>query len=198
MKLVVGTSSTWSMRAWLCLKLADVDFEEFVIDLAADSYTEQLQQHSASKLVPVLQLAKLQIHDSLAIAEYVNELADYPLYPNDVNQRAIARSLAAELHSGFSTLRNECPFSLDKVIPVVMSPAIANEVARLECIWSQARGEFYFEQAGIVDAFYSVLAYRLATYGITLEGHAGQYQQSLLQWPLFKQAIAHWQKLSNG
>ena len=195
MKLVVGTASTWSMRAWICLKLADVDFDEFVIDLATESYPKQLQQHSLSKLVPVLQLANLQIHDSLAIAEYINELADYPLYPNDINERAIGRSLAAELHSGFSTLRNECPFSFDKVIATVISPAIATEVARLECIWSEAKGEFYFEQAGIVDAFYSVLAYRLASYGITLEGRAGQYQQRLLQWPLFKQAIAHWQAL---
>jgi len=198
-KLVVGTDSTWSIRAWLCLKISEQASEDIVINLGHDSYKQQIKKHSATMLVPVLIHDSLNVHDSLAIAEYVNELSDGALYPNSVIERAQARSLCAELHSGFMNLRSACPFTLEHNPAAIMTPEIVAELNRLTSIWSSAQGSFMYQKAGVVDAFYAVLAYRLSSYGIELAGDAGRYQQSLLSWSLFKEAINQardWHKIS--
>ena len=195
MTLIVGTDSTWSLRAWMCMTLAKLPFEQKVIDLASDSYKEVLHPHSPTGKVPVLQHDKLRVHDSLAIAEYANELGHGALYPNEASDRALARSLCAELHAGFGALRSRCPFTLQAVEPAEITEELKREIERLTAVFAAAQRPFMFEQPGAVDAFYAILAYRLNHYGILLSDEAGQYQRSLLDWPLLQQAIrqaGHW------
>ncbi len=191
MNLTVGTDSTWSLRAWICSQIAQIDVEINVIDLTELDYKSEIVKFSKSGLVPALTVDTFVIHDSLAIIEYFNECANGVLYPKSKLKRALARSLCAELHAGFMSLRSQCPFSLDKVAPLaVNNTEIENELARIEAIFKLAKLPFMFDDAGVVDAFYSILAFRLKAYGINLPGKAGAYQDSLLNWSSLKQAIA--------
>ncbi|EKO3437020.1 glutathione S-transferase [Vibrio fluvialis] len=190
MEMLVGNGSTWSLRAWMCGRLANVELGIKVVDLTNSDYKKHLAVQSPSGLVPALNIDGTVIHDSLAIAEYFNELADGGLYPRDALQRAVARSLCAEMHSGFLSLRRLCPFSLEPVEPLTeLTPELEADIARATTVFNQAQLPFMFEQAGAVDAFYAVLAFRLQSYGVALEGKAGEYQQSLLEWPLTKDAV---------
>ena len=189
MQLIVGAESTWSMRAWMAAKLVNLSPELVVIPLGADGYQQEMKKHSTTGLVPVLKHDGLQLHDSLAICEYLNELSTGALLPSDMKQRAIARSLCAELHSGFPTLRARCPFSIQPVTQLSDRAPISGELRRMEQIFAAAEGGFMFNQPSLVDVFYAVMAYRMASYGLMLDGKAGEYQQRLCQWPLFQQAL---------
>jgi len=191
MKLIVGTDSSWSLRAWICVSLVGKAFEEQIIDLSHNKRTLQLAQVSDTALLPVFCDGDMCIHDSLAIAEYLNEISQGGLYPQEQQPRAQSRSLIAEMHSGFFALRSAMPFTLETVTQVLpISDAINAELARVDAIFSGAQLPFMYANPGAVDAFYGILAYRLNQYGIKLQGQAGRYQQSLLQWPLLQQAIA--------
>jgi len=200
MKLIVGGLSTWSMRAWMCARLADMEVEEIVIPLGADAYKEKLKQYSSTGLVPVLIDGDLVVHDSLAIAEYLNELSGGRLYPTDKADRAIARSLCAELHSGFTAVRTNCPFTMGNAECNVSSDILQPDLDRLSKIFSQAKFGFMFDTPSVVDVFYAVMAKRLYNYGIVFDGKAGQYQQFLLDWDLLQSALGvstRWQKEVN-
>ena len=190
MKLIVGTDSTWSLRAWICSQLAQINLELNVIDLTKTGYKSKILTYSPTGLVPALVEDDLVIHDSLAIAEYFNEYSKGALYPKSQSDRALARSLCLELHSGFMNLRSHCPFSLEKTKPLSeLDDDIKNELTRIESIFELAQLPFMFHSAGVVDAFYSILAFRLKTYGIKFQGKAGAYQESLLNWSTLQQAI---------
>jgi glutathione S-transferase len=190
MNLLVGTDSTWSLRAWICSQLADLDISLQIIDLTRADYKAQILNVSPSGLVPALINDSFVIHDSLAIVEYFNECSKGSLFPSDSAERALARSLCAELHSGFTNFRIKCPFTLEKVLPLSdSSNGIQSEIFRLESIFEQAHLPYMFESAGAIDAFYAILAFRLKVYGYHLNGKAGDYQESLLNWSYLKQAI---------
>ncbi|WP_438834167.1 glutathione S-transferase N-terminal domain-containing protein [Aeromonas oralensis] len=188
--LTVGTGSTWAMRAALVLAMSGLEWQELVFDLEDAKELQRLKRLAPAGLVPWLDHDGVRIHDSLAIAEYLHELCPARrLYPEARAERALARSLCAELHAGFRQIRTLLPFFLGA--PTRSEPPVEaiGELARLQTIWSQARGSFYFGEAGILDAFYAVMAYRLASYGIQLPGQAGAYQQALLAWPLWQQTL---------
>ncbi|HDC4321124.1 glutathione S-transferase [Aeromonas hydrophila] len=188
--LTVGTGSTWAMRAALVLAMSGLEWQEQVFDLEDAKELQRLKRLAPAGLVPWLDHDGVRIHDSLAIAEYLHELCPARrLYPEAPAERALARSLCAELHAGFRQIRTLLPFFLGA--PTRSEPPVEaiGELARLQTIWSQARGPFYFGEAGILDAFYAVMAYRLASYGIQLPGQAGAYQQALLAWPLWQQTL---------
>ncbi|MGL5842366.1 MAG: glutathione S-transferase [Aeromonas hydrophila] len=188
--LTVGTGSTWAMRAVLVLAMSGLEWQEQVFDLEDAKELQRLKRLAPAGLVPWLDHDGVRIHDSLAIAEYLHELCPARrLYPEARAERALARSLCAELHAGFRQIRTLLPFFLGA--PTRSEPPVEaiGELARLQTIWSQARGPFYFGEAGILDAFYAVMAYRLASYGIQLPGQAGAYQQALLAWPLWQQTL---------
>lgn len=190
MKLIVGTDSTWSLRVWICLKLVNVEVTEQVINLTSEDYKPILLKYSPSGLVPALIDATCVIHDSLAITEYINEYSNGGLYPENVGERALARSLCSEMHSGFMNLRKQLPFTVKPIAKTVaLSENIEAELSRVKTIFELATIPYMSESAGAVDAFYSILAFRLNSYGITFQGKAGEYQQSLLNWPLLNQAI---------
>ena len=195
--LIVSFPSTWSLRAWLVLKLSGLDFTTTPVKLYQPDTPARLRGLSDTLLVPVLHHNGFKVHDSLAIVEYVNELAsDRLLYPADRQQRALARSLCAELHSGFVQLRTQHSFFVGPHVQAQPTPPVKNELTRLQTLWDQAKAPFYFEHVGIVDAYYAVMAERLDVYGLELQGNAKHYQQQLLQWPLFQEgmeALQQWQ-----
>lgn len=198
MKLVVGTDSTWSLRVWICLQLSKLEVSEQVIDLTLVGYKSKILKYSPTGLVPALMNGSIVIHDSLAITEYINECSNGALYPESVEERALARSLCAEMHSSFINIRNQYPFTLDKTSNLSdFSKNIQTELIRIETIFEEAKTPYMFGSAGAVDAFYSILAFRLKSYGITFQGKAGEYQQSLLNWKLLQDAIGQailWKK----
>ncbi|MFQ2272087.1 glutathione S-transferase N-terminal domain-containing protein [Aeromonas enteropelogenes] len=188
--LTVGTGSTWAMRAALVLAMSGLEWQVQVFDLDDATALARLKRQAPAGLVPWLDHDGVRVHDSLAIAEYIHELCpDRQLYPPSLAERALARSLCAELHAGFRQIRTLLPFFLGA--PTRIDPPVEaiGELARLQESWGQARGPFYFGEAGILDAFYAVMAYRLASYGIQLPGLAGEYQKALLAWPLWQETL---------
>jgi len=199
MEIVVGTKkwSTWSLRPWLALKRTGQPFKETVVELrqAGTSETE-IAKHSPSHLVPVLKDGDLAIWDSLAICEYLAET--FPaarLWPQDAALRALGRSAAAEMHSGFTSLRGECPMALEEAPRVVaISEATQRDVRKIVERWNQllkrSGGPFLLGDWSIADAFYTPVATRFRTYGIHLSdygdtGPAGAYAERLLETPEF-------------
>lgn len=198
MELVVGTKkwSTWSMRPWLVLKRSGLSFTETLVELRQENNQSEaeIRVHSPSGLVPVLKDGGLIVWDSLAISEYVAEKAP-GLWPADPTARALARAAAAEMHSGFSSLRGECPMALD-VEPrtAELSPATQKDIRRITALWSELLhrfgGPFLGGTWSVADAFYTPVATRFRTYGVKLSdygdsGAAGEYCQRLLETPEF-------------
>ncbi len=190
-ELVVAPPSTWALRAWLTLKLCGVPFHlqnvshDFLLD------KPRMLQLSDTGLVPVLIHNGLKIHDSLAIAEYLHELfPNKQLYPGNRHLRAQARSLVAELHSGFTALRTQLPFFIGEPKSGLVDANGKNELRRLSECWANATLPFYFAEPGVVDAFYAVMAARLYRYQITVEASAEPYFQSLLRWNLLQEGLA--------
>ena len=198
MELVIGTKkwSTWSLRPWLVLKRSGLPFTETLVELRQENNMSEaaIRAHSPSGLVPVLKADGLTIWDSLAISEYVAEKAP-GLWPKDTAARAMARAAAAEMHSGFGSLRGECPMALEVAPKVVeLSPATQKDIRRIAAVWNEmlARfgGPFLAGEWSIADAFYTPVATRFRTYGVKLSdygdaGPAGEYCERLLQQPEF-------------
>jgi glutathione S-transferase len=203
MELIIGTKawSTWSMRPWLALKATGAAFDETLIALRQENMASAaaILAHSPSGLVPFLRDGPedrgVAIGDSLAICEYLAER--FPaagLWPADPVARAHARSAAAEMHSGFSALRAECPMDLSADVGAVeLSEAAGKDVARIVALWSGLLGRFggpWLGGAGwgIADAFFTPVATRFRTYGVTLSdfgdaGPAAAYSARLLARP---------------
>jgi glutathione S-transferase len=207
MQIVVGTKkwSTWSLRPWLALKHTGEPFEETLVALRqADASTTEILKHSPSGLVPALRDGDLVLWDSLAICEYLHER--YPaakLWPDDRTARAVGRAAAAEMHSGFGSLRGECPMDLDLRQIVPLSEATQKDVRRIVAVWndllSRFDGPFLLGQWSIADAFYTPVATRFRSYGIHPSdygdtGPAGEYCQRLLQTPAFLE----WERAAQG
>lgn len=190
MTLYVGPDSTWSLRVCLALKLAKIDYQTQVMPLSGAEFKQQLKAISQTGLVPALKTQQVELHDSLAIAEYINELSNGVLYPQAQTQRAQARSLVAEMHSGFFALRTTFPFGPKLAKTPELSDLIIKELQRVTHIFSGANGRFYFGQASLVDCFYAILAKRLADHQIWLKGTAGDYQNALLTWDLLTAVLS--------
>jgi glutathione S-transferase len=198
MEIVVGTKkwSTWSLRPWLVLKRSGLPFTETLVPLREDGVTsEAIAPHSPSGLVPVLKDEGLIVWDSLAICEYLAEKQP-GLWPKDPAARARARAAAAEMHSGFSSLRGECPMDLTAEPRVVeLSEATHKDIRRIVALWSDLLGRhggpFLAGDWSIADAFFTPVATRFRTYGVKLSdfgdaGACGEYAERLLDQPEFK------------
>ena len=195
MELVIGTKkwSTWSMRPWLVLKHTGAPFTETVVELRQEDGRSEadIAAHSPSGLVPVLKDEGLTLWDSLAICEYLAErFPEAGLWPKDAERRALGRAAAAEMHSGFASLRGECPMALDQPVRVTeLSPLTQKNIRRIVELWSELLdrygGPFLLGSWSIADAFYTPVATRFRTYGVHLSdygdpGEAGEYAARLL------------------
>ncbi|SDT91109.1 glutathione S-transferase [Pseudomonas pohangensis] len=196
MQLVIGDKniSSWSLRAALVLELTAEPYAEILVRLYQPDTRARILEHSPTGKVPLLKTAEGPIWDSLAIAEYLAET--YPeahLWPRGEYARAVARSVCAEMHSGFVALRTHLPMDLcrDQALTVVPDEAQA-DIQRICTLWAGCRaqfgqdGPFLFGHASIADAFYAPVASRLRSYRIELPEVAAAYVESIYQWPPFQ------------
>ncbi len=200
LKIVLGNKnySSWSLRPWLVLKHLGARFEEQVIPLDQPSTAEQLRKFSPSGRVPVLIDGDTVVWDSLAICEYLHErFPDRSLWPKDAKARAMARSVSAEMHSGFSALRQHLPMKFRETFPLrPLQPDVRADIARILQLWSDCRvrfgggGPFLFGAFSIADAMYAPVVSRLKTYGVLLEGLAAAYAEALWGLPSVQEWLA--------
>jgi glutathione S-transferase len=201
--LVIGDKawSSWSLRPWLAMKASKIAFREELIRLRQPDTAAEIARHSPSGRVPVLKHGALTIWDSLAICEYLAELAPKTgLWPQDAGARAAARAISAEMHSGFQALRNEFPMDFHaRISGRVPSAQTRADIERVVSIWQGMRhkygaaGPFLFGAFTIADAMYAPVATRFTTYCLDLaaygdDGSAANYAQTILAMP----AMAEW------
>ena len=188
--LVIGNRnySSWSMRPWLAMRMADVPFTEQIIWLDTPTARDQKLRFAPSGRVPILIEDGHPTWDSLAICERVAELfPDRGMWPADPRDRATARSLVAEMHSGFQALRTEMPLNCRRRKPLGRpgSAALTADIARITSIWNDARGPFLFGRFGIADAFFAPVAGRFLGYQVELTGAAAAYHSRMIALPAF-------------
>ncbi len=193
--LVLGNRnySSWSLRGFLAARLAGIEFEEHLVRLSEPGTRAALLSHSPAAKVPVLKHGQRVVWDSLAIVEYLAEQRPRAgLWPADPDARALARSIAAEMHSGFAALRQHMPMNLRKHLPGKgRGPAVEADIARIGQIWQDCRqrfgagGRFLFGGPSAADAMYAPVATRFRTYGVALDPVAQDYVEAVLAWPPF-------------
>jgi glutathione S-transferase len=198
--LVLGSKnlSSWSLRPWLVLKHIGVDFTEVVIPLDHQDTAGLIRRHSEAGLVPVLHHVDLTVWDSLAITEYLAErFPESAVWPSDPHDRARARAAAAEMHSGFSALRNAMPMAFAERRPHPPdSTALDTDIRRILDLWSDLRtrpradGPFLFGRFCAADAFFAPVVSRFRTYGVRLEGAAADYADRIWQLDAMQQWLA--------
>jgi len=189
-KLVIGNKnySSWSLRPWLLLKAFNIQFLEISESLQPDDLRERLLVHSPAGKVPVLIEPDVLVWDSLAICEYVCDVhLDGKGWPHTAKDRAKARAICCEMHSGFNALRNALPMNIRAKRKVDLSAAVAIDIARIDAIWSDHhRTGWLFDSFGIADCFYAPVALRFETYNIKLSPAARAYQVKLLAHPALR------------
>jgi glutathione S-transferase len=199
LKLVIGNKnySSWSMRPWLALRANHIAFEEIFIPLYTGAADKQriLDVTPAGK-VPALIDGDVTVWDSLAIIEYLAErFPEAGLWPGDRAARAHARSICAEMHSGFMALRNECPMNLHRPVrAVALSDDARANIARIQEIWLECRvrhgglGPFLFGRFGGADAMFAPVVYRFRTFAIDVAPEVQAYMSTMMALP----AVEEW------
>ena len=192
MLLVVGNKnySSWSLRAWLAMKVLGIPFEERRIALYQPASKPELLKYSPAGKVPCLVDGEVTVWDSLAILEYLAER--WPaLWPADAAGRARARSISAEMHSGFPNLRQHMCMNIRRHIPGQgRTPEVLAEIARIVAIWSEGRGPFLFGGFGAADAMYAPVVLRFRTYAVDLPPACRAYAERVLALP----ALQEWMR----
>jgi glutathione S-transferase len=202
--LVIGNKnySSWSMRGWLMAKAAGIDFEEIVVPLDLPETQPTIRKHSPSGRVPVLLHRGLAVWDSLAIAEYLNDLKpETGLWPAASAARAHARSISAEMHSGFADLRTNMPMNIRASYPGKgMTPTVRADIERITSMWRDCRKRFVgaapkdegflFGSFGAADAMYAPVVMRFRTYAVPLDSAAEAYCTAILAYPAVKEWMA--------
>jgi glutathione S-transferase len=187
--------SSWSARPWIALRGAGIPFTEHAVSLQPDAGKPARFAALPAGRVPVLEHDGVVVWDSLAICEYLAER--HPgLWPADATARAWARSICAEMHSGFGALRSEMSMDVRARRPQrKRSDAVRADIARIEQIWTETRrrfgagGPLLFGSFTIADAYYAPVAFRFQTYGVEPAGEAGAYARALLALP----AVREWE-----
>ena len=194
--LYVGNKnySSWSLRGWLVTRLSGAPFKEVMVALGPEGIPNPANRSFSPTLrVPCLHDGDTVVWDSLSLAEYLAERHS-GMWPADPVARAWARSICAEMHSGFSALRNEMTMCIREQVDVrPWSSALERDIERITGIWNESRRQFgkggpYLCGAfSVADAFYAPVAFRLRTYGVVPAGDAGDYLQALLAHPWLRE-----------
>jgi glutathione S-transferase len=196
--LVIGNKnySSWSLRPWIAMKVAGIAFAEEVVSLDAADFSERVRKISATGKVPALADGETHVWESLAILEYLAE--KYPqagLWPTDPGARAHARSIAAEMHAGFTPLRRHYPMNVWR--PVKRrepNPEVVEHVQRIDRMWTDCRsrfgeaGAFLFGAFGAADAMYAPVVSRFHTYAVDVGPVSRAYMAAVMALP----AWAEW------
>jgi len=196
LKLVIGNKnySSWSMRPWLAMRATHIAFEEIFIPL----YTGQNDKNrilvfARSGKVPILIDGETTVWDSLAIIEYLAErFPDARLWPENRAERAHARSISAEMHSGFLSLRSECGMNLHRPVGAIkLSEDARADITRVQEIWTDCRarygkrGPFLFGAFGAADAMFAPVVHRFRTYAIAVSLEVKTYMETMMALPAF-------------
>lgn len=188
--------SSWSMRPWVLLRGLGVEFDEVQLKFESAAWRENIARLSPTGLVPVLWLDGEPVWDTLAIAETVAERwPEKRAWPRDARARAVARSVCAEMHSGFRALRSAMPMNIRGAYPGKgMSPDVRRDIDRIVAIWTSCRerygegGDLLFGHFTIADAFYAPVVTRFVTYAVELPPAARRYADAVLRLP----AVQEW------
>jgi glutathione S-transferase len=191
MLLIIGNKnySSWSFRPWIAMKVAGISFEERVISLNDPDFKRAIASVSKNGRVPAIDDDGVHVWESLAVLEYLAEkFPDAKLWPADVQARAHARAIAAEMHAGFSALRSECPMNFWRPVKrrELSAEALA-DAARIDAMWSEclARygGPFLFGAFGAADAMYAPVVSRFHTYAVEVGERARAYMDAVMALP---------------
>lgn len=183
--------SSWSLRPWVLMRALEIPFEEKMNPFLPGSNWTQFRKFSPSGTVPVLVSGQDTVWDSLAIVEFLAEQYK-SVWPADQAARTWARCAAAEMHSGFSALRDVCSMSCGVRIKLhEISPALQKNIARIDELWCEGLDRFGGPFLGgesftAVDAFYAPVVFRMQTYGLTLSDKAQAYAQHMLEFPAMR------------
>ena len=174
LQLIIGNKaySSWSLRPWLLMRHAGVEFAEVRLPLYTKSWHDTIGNYSPTGKVPVLIDGAVTVWESLAICEYIaDKFPDRSLWPAASNARAVARAVSAEMHSGFAELRTRMPMNMRRrIVGKEYSIGVTNDIARIVSIWNEVRsrfgdsGPFLFGDFSIADAMYAPVVSRFATY----------------------------------
>lgn len=204
MKLIIGNKaySSWSLRGWLACKQSGIPFEELVVHIDGEEWDKRRTGDEfapSSGKVPILWDGEAVVWDSLAIVEYLNEKTGNSglFWPDDAAARAMARSMAAEMHSSYTALRRAHMMNIRKVYPPApLTEEVARDLTRIMELWAQARachggtGEFLFGEFGAVDIMFAPVVTRIVTYSLPVPRFAQSYMLSVLQHPFMQDWIA--------
>ncbi len=197
--LVIGNKnySSWSMRPWIAMKAAGIPFEEVLIPLYLPGSKERILSYSPAGKVPILIDGDTAVWETLAILDYLAErFPDAKLWPADRAARALARSVAAEMHAGFAALRQHCTMNLwlpPKPRPQTHTPEVLENLARIEAIWADCRarfgkgGPFLFGATfGAADAMYAPVVARFHNYGLPVSAETRAYMDAVMASPAWR------------
>lgn len=197
--LVIGNKnySSWSMRPWVAMKAFNIPFTEVRVLLDQPDTSNNISMYSASGRVPVLLAGEMAIWDSLSICEYLAEqFPDKPMWPRDVAARALARSVCAEMHSSFSSLRTTMSMNIKGSYPGKgRTPATQADIGRISEMWEEClsrfgHNEFLFGDFSIADAFFAPVVCRFKTYGVVLPPALSAYCERMRNHPAVDAWIA--------
>jgi len=189
MLLVIGNKnySSWSLRPWIALKVLGIPFDELRIPLYRPGSKERILGYSPAGKVPVLRDGDTVVWDSLAILEHLAERHPQ-LWPTDRAERAQARAIAAEMHSGFAQLREHMSMNTRKRYPGKgRTPEVIKDIERIDVIWTQAKEPFLFGAFTAADAMYAPVVLRFRTYEV--EPRNKKYMQAVLDLPAMREWI---------
>lgn len=203
LKLIIGNKaySSWSLRGWLAAKQSGLAFDEVIVSLYDEAWPSRKTQSdlapSAGK-VPTLWNGETIVWDSLAIVDYLNDLTGGTrFWPQDLTARAMARSLAAEMHAGFMALRRSCPMNTRRIFdPVAPGEAVATDLTRIQQLWAQARarhgdgGDFLFGKFGAADIMFAPVVSRIVSYQLPIQPFALSYVNAVILHPWMQDWIA--------
>jgi glutathione S-transferase len=200
LKLIIANKaySSWSLRPWILLAHFHIPFEEIQIPMNAPETRARMLEHSPTGRVPALRDGAVEVWESLAIIEYIAEkYSEKAIWPRAKAARAHARSLASEMHAGFSALRNHCPTQfLRPVHRRDLTADVEADVKRIEAAWAQARkafgkaGPFLFGRFSAADAMFAPVVNRFHTYDIPVSTATRAYMDAIRNLPAWKAWIA--------
>jgi len=201
-ELIIGnkTTSSWSLRPWLVLTVFGIPFSEILVKLRRPETRAEILRHSPTGKVPAMRIGDLTVWDTIAIIEFLAERhPNAPIWPADWQARAVARSVSAEMHSGFYALRDQCPMDFLNIrgFPDVTDNVLA-DIERIVAIWKDCRarfggsGDFLFGDFSAADAMYAPVVSRFVTYEVDLErfgddGTAARYRDMMMAMPAMRQ-----------
>lgn len=194
MKILIGNKnySTWSLRPWLVLKHFEIPFDEEILLLNGEGWKARLIERTPTGTVPVLEHDGLAIPETLAIIEYLADMnPELPIWPADIRLRAQARALAAEMHAGFSTLRNLAPMNLRAHLPNrIELDRVTSDLHRIEQALGTALeasgGPFLFGQFCAADAMFAPVATRIRTYHLPVSDLIESWIEAIYMLPAFQ------------